>query len=178
MAIHKGKAKPQDGFMDRKRQVINHVEWTKLRSQEDYCVIRRYESESLSIDVLWKGRVNTADIEPHAYWKIFRVEVSNTITTGDRPGNYVRKKVQDPVLSVNSLSEEGAMSLYIETLLKKGLLSQSENYEGEIEITEIGNKIKNQSELNVGSYLGELPATQGKESVVVAPVRSASFGSW
>ncbi|MFM2427825.1 MAG: hypothetical protein RL707_1652 [Pseudomonadota bacterium] len=117
------------GYMSRQRNVINAVEWTKLRSNPDYSTIRTYDGNNLSIDVRWVGKLTQCDVEPPAYWCPFKVDVFNLISTGDRPGTYDTKKVADSQLTIKCMSEEGALIHYTQILIDKGLLEQNEKWE-------------------------------------------------
>lgn len=159
-------------FLNKEGKIISKLDWTQLRSSPSYCNIRKYEGEKVVVNAYWSGRISDATDKPQEYWYPFKVDFYNVIVTGDRPGTFKSKQVLDDLMSCCFKTEGSALDYYFSVLGDMNLLTFSEDYEGNEDVTEIGNTYTNlPTNTNLMNYVS--PQTEKKEKLV-----SKNFGSW
>ena len=158
------------GYFDRNGQAINLAKWTAYAGNKEYCAVRTYQNESFQIAATWIGKMTNVRDVPREYWKLFKVEFSNIIVVGERPGHKHLKFIADPQLTSLFGTEKEALDYYFKLLTERGLLVIEEDYTGVVTVTEVGNIAKAAPIVDVDMVEGSV----GKKEVKV----NSSFGSW
>lgn len=145
---HSKRANSGSPLFDREHRRIKSGDWALKMGNRDYCMVREYENDKISIRVVWEGK----DPEIRRVldqWRIFKVVVFNVIIKGDRPGTFIRKLIEDPTCTKRFITETEAVDYYRETLVKFGYAKiHVDEYLDAEEFVEIGNKrSKGDSEL-------------------------------
>lgn len=108
------------GYFDVDGNRIDLKTWTRLRGDKDYVFFEKYENDHIAVHVEWLGKVDDQKATWMEYWRMYAVRAFNIIVTGDRPGTFVRKRVEDPAITKYFLHKKDAVAYYNEVLLKVG----------------------------------------------------------
>ena len=95
-------------YVDRTGNKISKADWRRLRNNESYSSLRKYENQKIKVEVKWLGSIVNSNNIPFDYWKPFGIEVYNIvdkITTVGIEKNYAL----DPLLTKTYSTEESAI---------------------------------------------------------------------
>ncbi|RQZ70130.1 hypothetical protein [Burkholderia sp. Bp9004] len=106
-------------YMDRRRLSLQPREWSKLRQDREYTIVREFENERINVTAEWSGVIKNGMNIPKQHWKPFVLSVVNIVTT-DGEGRPLEKPLRtaDPTASREFRSEQELIDAYEDILVR------------------------------------------------------------
>jgi hypothetical protein len=108
-------------FVSREGHLLQRTEWTRLRADSSYFLVKEFENDKIAVSVEWLGFTRNANSVPRAHWKLYRLNVTNIVTT-DGLGDPLPapRRTFDPQLTREFRTEQEALDAYEDALVRFG----------------------------------------------------------
>ncbi|VWD44619.1 hypothetical protein BLA50215_05645 [Burkholderia lata] len=106
-------------YMNRRRLSLQPREWSNLRQDRQYTIVREFENKRINVTAEWSSVIKNGMNIPKQHWKPFVLSVMNIVTT-DGEGGPMEKPVRipDPTASREFRREQELIDAYEDTLVR------------------------------------------------------------
>src|SRR5260370_1573400 len=106
-------------FISKEGHPLQAVEWQRLQKDPSYRYVKAFENGKILATVEWLGVQRKAETVPRKHWKLYRLNVTNIVTTdGEGRPLVVTRRTPDPTATREFRTVEEALEAYEDLLVR------------------------------------------------------------